>query len=161
VDRRDDQQEEAMENTARSDERVHARTRPLGEVAQRGLEPMANWIETSQRLWLDLWHMSTAAARENLRLATELQASTLELATTPLSGWTELQRELGDWYQQAVRSGMESVQRACTSVLEHAENGAARGAGEPEEEGERRPGPRSLRTDGGNGRRRSRVRDLA
>ena len=152
-----------MENTGRTEERVHARTRPLGEIAQRGLEPMANWIETSQRLWLDVWHMSTAAARENLRLMTELQASTLELATTPLSGWSELQRELGGWYQQAVKTGMESVQRACTSVLEHGENGGARGAGAPEEEeeGEPRPGPRGLRTNGGNGRRRARARDLA
>ncbi|HZS32895.1 MAG TPA: hypothetical protein VFC42_05905 [Methylomirabilota bacterium] len=105
-------------NIQRMQERSRQRGHEMTQVASRSMESVANWTETGQRLLFDLWNMSTDAARENLHLMTQLQVSTLELVTMPLSGWSQVQKELGDWYQRAVRSGMESMQRARTTLLE-------------------------------------------
>ncbi len=129
-------------NIQRMQERSRQRGHEMTQVASRSMESVANWTETGQRLLFDLWNMSTDAARENLHLMTQLQVSTLELVTMPLSGWSQVQKELGDWYQRAVRSGMESMQRARTTLLEG--DDVARGRGGEAREGGRRAAGREV-----------------
>ena len=112
-----------MEHTTRMQERMHQRTQEAGQAGSRGLESMATWVDSQQRMWRDFVQVSADTARENVRFWWELQSSAIEALAAPAVGWVQVQKELAGWYDQAMRQGLESIQRAMDAMAQDAPRG--------------------------------------
>jgi uncharacterized protein YjbJ (UPF0337 family) len=115
-----------MDATTRIQDRMQQRTQEASQVAGRGMESIAGWLEAQQHMWRDVMQFSTEAARQQLRFWWELQSTGLEMWTAPASGWMQVQREAASWYERSIREGMDSMQRAIESMTEDGRLGPRR-----------------------------------
>lgn len=78
------------------------------------VETMTVWADTNQRVLRELAELSTATAKEGVRLYAELQQSGLEAVreahATALS-WQEAPRDPLAWYQRALTESVENAQK--------------------------------------------------
>ncbi len=107
-----------MASASRVHERMSGRTQEFGHVTGKGLEAMTAWTDANQRLWRELVQLWADATRENLRFLAHLQSRAMELATVPVAGGGQLQKDAADWYRKAVRDSMERFHQALDALAE-------------------------------------------
>jgi uncharacterized protein YjbJ (UPF0337 family) len=112
-----------MEHTTRMQERMQQRAQEAGQASSRGMESMASWLDFQQRMWRDFMHVSADTTRDSMRLWWEFSSNALEVLTAPAAAWVHVQKEAATWYDQAMRQGLESMQRAVDTMAQDGERG--------------------------------------
>ncbi len=100
----------------------------FGQVAGKTLETMGVWAETNQRVMRELIELGSGAAKEGLRLSSELSRSALDAMregqTAALrwqAAWIEASKDPAAWYQKAVAEGINGAQQAFRRVEDNAQ----------------------------------------
>jgi hypothetical protein len=78
------------------------------------VETMTVWADANQRVLRELAELTTATAKEGVRLYAELQQSGLEAvreAHATTLGWQEAPRDPLAWYQRALTESVENAQK--------------------------------------------------
>ena len=91
----------------------------FGQLAGRMVETMSAWADANQRVLRELVELSTATAKEGVRLCGELQQGAIEslrssqaAATRWQSAWTDGPKDPAQLYQKALLSGVDGVEKA-------------------------------------------------
>jgi len=91
----------------------------LGQLAGKTMETMAAWADANQRVAHELFELGAGAAKESMRLSSELSRGALdavrESQTAALrwqAAWVELPKDPAAWYQKAVAEGLSGAQQA-------------------------------------------------
>jgi hypothetical protein len=86
--------------------------------SSKAIEAITLWADASQRFLREMTELSTAAARESVRLYAELQQGGIdalrEAQATTLrwpAAWQEAPRDPLAWYQRALTDGVEHTQK--------------------------------------------------
>jgi len=80
----------------------------------RLVESMTVWADANQRVLRELAELTTATAKEGVRLYAELQQSGLEAvreAHATTLGWQDAPRDPLAWYQRALTESVENAQK--------------------------------------------------
>ena len=90
----------------------------LGQVSGKTVEAMTVWAEANQRMLRELVDLSVGAAKESVRLYSELQQGAIEAVrdgqTTAMKWQASFQDAPKDpmqWYQQAFAEAVDGAQR--------------------------------------------------
>jgi hypothetical protein len=90
----------------------------FGEVSGKTVEAMTVWAEANQRVMRELVDLSVGAAKESVRLYSELQQGAIEAvrdtqasALKWQSGWPEAPKEPMQWYQRAIVESVDHAQK--------------------------------------------------
>jgi hypothetical protein len=91
----------------------------FNQFAGKTIETMAIWAETNQRLMRDLVELSTGAAKEGVKLYSDLSRSAIdairESQTSTLrwqASWKDAATDPAAWYQKSVNEGVQYAQEA-------------------------------------------------
>ncbi|HKQ66682.1 MAG TPA: hypothetical protein VJZ73_16845 [Methylomirabilota bacterium] len=91
----------------------------FGQLTGKVVETMTVWADANHRVLRDLVELSTATAKEGVRLCGELQQGALETlkssqasAAQWQSGWTDGAKDPAQLYQKAVTTGVDGVEKA-------------------------------------------------
>jgi len=91
----------------------------FGHLAGKMVETMSAWADANQRVLRELVELSTATAKEGVRLCGELQQGAIEslrssqaAATRWQSAWTDGTKDPAQLYQKALLSGVDGVEKA-------------------------------------------------
>jgi hypothetical protein len=91
----------------------------FGQLTGKVVETMTVWADANHRVLRDLVELSTATAKEGVRLCGELQQGALEtLRSSQVSaaqwqnGWTDGAKDPAQLYQKAVMTGVDGVEKA-------------------------------------------------
>jgi len=91
----------------------------FGQLAGKVVETMTAWADANQRVLRELVELSTATAKEGVRLCGELQQGALETlrsseatATHWRSAWSDGVKDPAHLYQKALLSGVDGVEKA-------------------------------------------------
>jgi hypothetical protein len=91
----------------------------FGQLAGKVVETMSAWVDANQRVLRELVELSTATAKEGVRLCGELQQGALETlrssqaaATRWQTGWSDGTKDPAQLYQKALLSGVDGVEKA-------------------------------------------------
>ena len=98
----------------------HRKTEEMfGQFAGKVVETMSAWADANQRVLRELVELSTATAKEGVRLCGELQQGAFETlrtsyaaATRWQSAWTDGAKDPVQLYQKALLSGVDGVEKA-------------------------------------------------
>lgn len=100
----------------------------FGQVAGKTVEAMAVWAETNQRVARELIDLGAGAAKEGLRLSSELSRTALdamrESQTAALRWqgmWIEAAKDPAAWYQKVIAEGIAGAQQAFRRVEDNAQ----------------------------------------
>jgi uncharacterized protein YndB with AHSA1/START domain len=90
----------------------------LGQVSGKTVEAMTVWAEANQRMVRELVDLSVGAAKESVRLYSELQQGAIEAVrdgqTTAMkwqASWQDAPKDPMQWYQQAFAETVDGAQR--------------------------------------------------
>jgi hypothetical protein len=90
----------------------------FGEISGRTVEAMAAWAEANQRVLRELVDLSVGAAKEGVKLYSELQQGAIEAvretqasALRWQAGWPEAPKDPMQWYQRAIVEGVDHAQK--------------------------------------------------
>jgi hypothetical protein len=90
----------------------------LGQVSGKTVEAMTVWAEANQRMLRELVDLSVGAAKESVRLYSELQQGAIEAVrdgqTTAMkwqASWQDAPKDPMQWYQQACAETVDGAQR--------------------------------------------------
>ena len=90
----------------------------FGEVSGKTVEAMTMWAEANQRVMRELVDLSVGAAKESVRLYSELQQGAIEAvrdtqasALKWQSGWPEAPKDPMQWYQRAIVDSVDHAQK--------------------------------------------------
>jgi hypothetical protein len=90
----------------------------FGEVSGKAVEAMTAWAEANQRVMRELVDLSVGAAKESVRLYSELQQGAIEAvrdtqasALKWQSGWPEAPKDPMQWYQRAIVESVDHAQK--------------------------------------------------
>ena len=90
----------------------------FGEVSGKTVEAMTMWAEANQRVMRELVDLSVGAAKESVRLYSELQQGAIEAvrdtqasALKWQSGWPEAPKDPMQWYQRAIVESVDHAQK--------------------------------------------------
>jgi hypothetical protein len=91
----------------------------FGQLAGKMVETMTVWADANQRVLRDLVELSTATAKEGVRLCGELQQGAIETLRSTQSAaarwqgaWSDGAKDPAQLYQKALLSGVDGVERA-------------------------------------------------
>ena len=91
----------------------------FGHLAGKMVETMSAWADANQRVLRELVELSTATAKEGVRLCGELQQGAIDslrssqaAATRWQSAWTDGTKDPAQLYQKALLSGVDGVEKA-------------------------------------------------
>ena len=90
----------------------------FGQMSGKAVETLSMWADANQRMVREMMDLSVGAAKESVRLYTELQQSTLEAVreahATALkwqAGLQDVPKDPMDWYQKALAESVEGAQK--------------------------------------------------
>ena len=90
----------------------------LGELSGRTVEAMSAWAEANQRVVRELVDLSVGAAKESVRLYSELQQGAIEAMrdsqATALQWhgtWAEAPKDPMQWYHKAIVDSVDHTQK--------------------------------------------------
>ena len=90
----------------------------FGQMSGKAIETMGAWAEANQRVMREMVDLSVGAAKEGMRLYTELSQGTVDAArdahATALkwqAGWQDAPKDPVDWYQKALAESMDGAQK--------------------------------------------------
>jgi hypothetical protein len=91
----------------------------FGQLAGKMVETMTVWADANQRVLRELVELSTATAKEGVRLCGELQQGAIETLRGTQSAaarwqgaWSDGAKDPAQLYQKALLSGVDGVERA-------------------------------------------------
>ncbi len=91
----------------------------FGQLAGKMVETMTVWADANQRVMRELVELSTATAKEGVRLCGELQQGAIETLRSTQSAaarwqgaWSDGAKDPAQLYQKALLSGVDGVERA-------------------------------------------------
>ena len=91
----------------------------FGQLTGKVVETMTVWVDANHRVFRDLVELSTATAKEGVRLCGELQQGVLETlrssqasAAQWQSAWGNGAKDPAQLYQKAVMTGVDGVEKA-------------------------------------------------
>ena len=91
----------------------------FGQLTGKMVETMTVWADANQRVLRELVELSTATAKEGVRLCGELQQGAIETLRSTQSAaarwqgaWSDGAKDPAQLYQKAVLSGVDGVERA-------------------------------------------------
>ncbi len=91
----------------------------FGQLTGKVVDTMSAWADANQRVLRELVELSTATAKEGVRLCGELQQGALETlrssqaaATRWPSTWSDGTKDPAQLYQKALLSGVDGVEKA-------------------------------------------------
>jgi hypothetical protein len=91
----------------------------FGQLTGKVVETMTVWADANHRVFRDLVELSTATAKEGVRLCGELQQGALETlrssqasAAQWQSAWGNGAKDPAQLYQKAVMTGVDGVEKA-------------------------------------------------
>lgn len=98
----------------------HRKTEEMfGQFAGKVVETMSAWADANQRVLRELVELSTATAKEGVRLCGELQQGAIETlrtshaaATRWQNAWTDGAKDPAQLYQRALLNGVDGVEKA-------------------------------------------------
>jgi hypothetical protein len=100
----------------------------FGQLAGKMVETMTVWADANQRVLRELVELSTATAKEGVRLCGELQQGAIETlrstqsaATRWQGAWSDGAKDPAQLYQKALLSGVDGVERAVKLMEGHAQ----------------------------------------
>ena len=90
-----------------------------GQLAGKVVETMTVWADANQRVLRELVELSTATAKEGVRLCGELQQGAIETLRSTQStaarwqgAWSDGAKDPAQLYQMALLSGVDGVEKA-------------------------------------------------
>jgi len=90
----------------------------FGELSGKTVEAMTAWAEANQRVMRELVDLSVGAAKESVRLYSELQQGAIEAvrdtqasALKWQSGWPEAPKDPMQWCQRAIVESVDHTQK--------------------------------------------------
>jgi hypothetical protein len=97
----------------------HKKTEEMfGQLAGKVVETMTAWADANQRVLHELVELSTATAKEGVRLCAELQQGALETlrssqmtAASWRGAWSDGAKDPVQLYQKALLSGVDGVEK--------------------------------------------------
>jgi hypothetical protein len=91
----------------------------FGQLAGKMVETVTVWADANQRVLRELVELSTATAKEGVRLCGELQQGAIETLRSTQSAaarwqgaWSDGAKDPAQLYQKALLSGVDGVERA-------------------------------------------------
>ncbi len=91
----------------------------FGQLTGRAVETMTVWADANQRVLRELVELSTATAKEGVRLCGELQQGALETLRSSQSAaahwqsaWADGPKDPAQLYQKALMTGVDGVEKA-------------------------------------------------
>ena len=100
----------------------------LGQVSDKTVETMTVWAEANQRMLREIVDLSVGAAKEGVRLYSELQQSTLEAvrdgqatAMKWQASWQDAPKDPVQWYQRACVETVDGTQKLFRMLEENAQ----------------------------------------
>jgi hypothetical protein len=91
----------------------------FGQLTGKMVDTMSAWADANHRVLRELVELSTATAKEGVRLCAELQQGAIEslrssqaAATRWQSAWTDGAKDPAQLYQKALLSGVDGVEKA-------------------------------------------------
>jgi hypothetical protein len=91
----------------------------FGQLAGKMVETVTVWADANQRVLRELVELSTATAKEGVRLCGELQQGAIETLRSTQSAaarwqgaWSDGAKDPTQLYQKALLSGVDGVERA-------------------------------------------------
>jgi hypothetical protein len=91
----------------------------LNQAGSRAVETLTAWADANQRVMRELVELSTATAKESVRLYGELQQGALEslrdVQATGLrwqAAWQDGVKDPGTWYQTVMGESVEAAQKS-------------------------------------------------
>ncbi|MGH8974495.1 MAG: hypothetical protein ACRD0C_15000 [Acidimicrobiia bacterium] len=97
----------------------------LGRSLQATLDTMTTFAEIGQRVWRELVQLSFTGTREALRLAAEVQGSSLDAIGQSLSGWSTPQPAMEGW-ERLLNGSARAFAQFAETVQDRAEQGTER-----------------------------------
>jgi hypothetical protein len=98
----------------------------IGELAGKMVETMTVWADANQRVLRELVELSTATAKEGVRLCGELQQGAIETlkssqstATRWQTAWSDGVKDPAQLYQKALLTGVDGVEKAVRLMEGH------------------------------------------
>lgn len=102
---------------------IHETQELFGQFTGKAVETLTLWADANQKILQGLTDFSANAAKEGVRLFTELQASAVEAVKEGQGFWLRRQSELDAWpkdpfawYQKSLLEGTEQTQRVFKMV---------------------------------------------
>jgi hypothetical protein len=90
----------------------------FGELSGKTVETMTAWAEANQRVLRELVDLSVGAAKEGVRLYSELQQGAIEATRDTQAsalrwqgGWSEAPKDPIQWYQKAIVESVDHAQK--------------------------------------------------
>ena len=90
----------------------------FGQVSGKTMETMTVWAEANQRMLQEMVDLSVGAAKESVRLYTELQQGAIEAvrdgqaaAMKWQASWQDAPKDPVEWYQKAVAETVDGTQK--------------------------------------------------
>jgi hypothetical protein len=100
----------------------------FGQLAGKMVETMTVWADANQRVLRELVELSTATAKEGVRLCGELQQGAIETlkssqsaATRWQTAWSDGVKDPAQLYQKALLTGVDGVEKAVRLMEGHAQ----------------------------------------
>jgi hypothetical protein len=91
----------------------------FGQLTGKAVETMTVWADANQRVLRELVELSTATAKEGVRLCGELQQGALETLRSSQSAaahwqsaWADGPKDPAQLYQKALMTGVDGVEKA-------------------------------------------------
>ncbi len=91
----------------------------FGQLAGKMVETMTVWADANQRVLREIVELSTATAKEGVRLCGELQQGAIETLRSTQSAaagwqrmWSDTPKDPAQLYQKALVSGVDGVEKA-------------------------------------------------
>lgn len=91
----------------------------FGQLTGKMVETMTAWADANQRVLRELVELSTATAKEGVRLCGELQQGAIETlrsthaaAARWQSAWSDVAKDPAQLYQKVLLSGVDGVEKA-------------------------------------------------
>lgn len=100
----------------------------FSQITGKTIDTMALWAETNQRVMRDLVELGATAAKEGVRLYTDLSRNTLDALKDSgdtlsrwQTGWREAASDPAAWYQKALSESVTGAQRSVKLAEEGAQ----------------------------------------
>ena len=90
----------------------------FGQMSGKAIETMSMWADANQRVLREMVDLSAGAAKEGMRLYSEISQGTVEAArdahATALkwqATWQDAPKDPMDWYQKVLADSMDGAQK--------------------------------------------------